>query len=138
MTSKKICRYTNVELLDLIKNGQSNSMVETAEAELEKRKLTEKELKNAESEYLKFREYKEKRKTEPLTRDEWLSFFILPFFTPRPKWRKNDNHSESEYQRFHKYGFEEKARQAAEVQKWGYIFWIVMFILGMVVYSYIT
>lgn len=138
MTDKKIYRYTNVELLHLIKNGQRKSMTNRAQTELEKRKLTEEELKNTELDYIKFKEYQEKRKDESLTKDEWISFFILPFFTPKPRWRKNDHFSESEYQRFEKYGFDKKAKQAAEVQTLGFLFWFVMFIVGMVAYKYFT
>ena len=135
MTDKKIYRYTNIELLDLIKNGQNKMSMESANAELRKRNLTEEELKNAESEYLKYRDYKEKRKDEPLTQDEWISFFFLPFLTPKPSWRK-DHFSESEFQRFEKYGFDKKAKQASEVKMLGFLFWFVILILGLVISRY--
>ena len=137
MSDKKIYRYTNVELLDVIKNGQSESLKEIANAELDKRNLTKKELKNTESEYIKYQEFKEKRKDEPLTREEWISFFFLPFFTPRPKWR-NDHFSQSEYQRFEKYGFDKKAKQASEVKILGFLFWFVIIIVGLVISRYLN
>ena len=137
MSDKKIYRYTNVELLDVIKNGQSESLKEIAKAELDKRNLTRKELKNTESEYIKYQEFKEKRKDEPLTREEWISFFFLPFFTPRPKWR-NDHFSQSEYQRFEKYGFDKKAKQASEVKILGFLFWFVIIIVGLVISRYLN
>tara|TARA_R110002049_G_scaffold186233_1_gene354501 strand:- start:67 stop:483 length:417 start_codon:yes stop_codon:yes gene_type:complete len=137
MSDKKIYRYTNVELLDVIKNGQSESLKEIAKAELDKRNLTKKELKNTESEYIKYQEFKEKRKDEPLTREEWISFFFLPFFTPRPKWR-NDHFSQSEYQRFEKYGFDKKAKQASEVKILGFLFWFVIIIVGLVISRYLN
>ena len=136
MPDKKIYRYTNVELLDLIKNGQNKAMVETAKSELDKRNLAEDELKVAESEYIKYLEFKEKRKDEPLTRDEWISFFFLPFITPKPSWRK-DHFSESEFQRFEKYGFDKKAKQASEVKMLGFLFWFVIIILGLVIARYL-
>ena len=137
MTDKKMYRYTNVELLDMIKNGQNKTLVESAKLELGKRNLTEEELKLAESEYLKYLEFKEKRKDEPLTRDEWISFFFLPFLTPKPSWRK-DHFSESEFHRFEKYGFSKKAKQAAEVKMLGFLFWFVVIILGLVVARYLN
>ena len=137
MTDKKIYRYTNVELLDVIKNGQSKTLVETAKAELEKRNLTEDELKNSESEYLKYLEFKEKRKDEPLSRDEWISLFFIPFLTPKPSWRK-DHFSESEFQRFEKYGFDKKAKQASEVKMLGFLFWFVVIIIGLVIARYLN
>ncbi|MCK0137369.1 hypothetical protein [Arenibacter sp. S6351L] len=137
MSDKKIYRYTNVELLDVIKNGQSESLKEIANAELDKRNLTKKQLKNTESEYIKYQEFKEKRKDEPLTREEWISFFFLPFFTPRPKWR-NDHFSQSEYQRFEKYGFDKKAKQASEVKILGFLFWFVIIIIGLVISKYLN
>lgn len=136
MTEKKIYRYTNVELLDLIKNGQNKTLVETAKSELDKRNLTQEELKIAESEYIKFLEFKEKRKDEPLTREEWISLFFLPFITPNPSWRK-DHFSESEFQRFEKYGFDKKAKQASDVKILGFLFWFVIVILGIVIASYL-
>ena len=129
MTDKKIYRYTVVELLDLIKNGQSKSKVESAKAELEKRNLTEKEIKNAKAEYLKFLKFKEKRKDEPLTREEWFSFFITPL-TPKPSWRK-DHFSESEFQRFETFGFNKKSKQATEARVLGFIFWFILIVVGI-------
>ncbi|MFS4469067.1 hypothetical protein [Maribacter sp. 2210JD10-5] len=121
MTDKKIYRYTNVELLDLIKNEQNRTLVERAKLELEKRNLTQEELKVEELEYLKYSKFKSKRKDESLNRDEWISFFFLPFFTPNPSWRK-DHFTESEFQRFEKYGFDKKAKQASEVKMLGFLF----------------
>ncbi|WP_299550450.1 hypothetical protein [Seonamhaeicola sp.] len=63
------------------------------------------------------------RKTEPLTTEEWLTFFFLPFFTPRPNHRE-DHFSESEIERFKKYGFDKKLKQAYRVKTYGYLFWI--------------
>lgn len=137
MPDKKIYRYTNVELLDVIKNSQNKVLVVNAQAELEKRNLTDEELQNTESEYLKYLEFKQNRKDESLTREEWLSFFILPFLTPKPKWR-NDHFTDSEYQRFEKYGFDKKAKQASEVQILGILFWFVLFIVCFVVAGYLN
>ncbi len=133
MAEKKIYRYTNVELLDVIKNGRNKTSVESAKTELEKRNLTQEELKSTESEYLKYHEFKENRKGEPLTREEWISFFFLPFFTPKPRWR-NDHFSESEYQRFEKYGFDKKTKQASEAKVLGFLFWIVIIVVGLVIF----
>lgn len=137
MADKKIYRYTNVELLDLIKTGQNKTLVETAKSEFDKRNLTEEELKAAESEYIKYLEFKEKRKDKPLTREEWISFFFLPFLTPNPSWRQ-DHFSESEFQRFEKYGFNKKAKQASEAKMLGFLFWLVVIILGLVVSRYLN
>jgi len=137
MLDKKIYRYTNVELLDVIKNSQNKVLVVKAQAELDKRNLTDDELQTTESEYLKYLEFKENRKDESLTREEWLSFFILPFITPRPKWR-NDHFTDSEYQRFEKYGFDKKAKQASEAQTLGIFFWFVLFIVCLLVAGYMN
>ena len=137
MIDKKIYRYTNVELLDLIKNGQNKTLAETAKSELDKRNLTEVQLKVAESEYVKYLEFKEKRKDQSLTREEWISFFFVPFITPNPSWRK-DHFSESEFQRFEKYGFNKKAKQASEAKIFGFLFWFVVIILGIVIARYLN
>ena len=49
----------------------------------------------------------EKRKNASLTQEEWITFFLLPFFTSKPRWRE-DHFSKSELERFEKYGFEKK------------------------------
>ncbi len=134
MTGKKIYRYTNVELLDVIKNGQNKTLLEGAKSELEKRNLSEQELRDAEEEYIKFSEYKEKRKDEPLTREEWMTLFFMPL-VPKPRWRK-DHFSESEYQRFDKYGFDKKAKQASEAQMLGYLFWFVVILFVAIAVRY--
>lgn len=103
---------------------------------MDKRNLSGAELKEVESEYVKYLEFKEKRKNEPLTRDEWISLFFLPFITPRPSWRK-DHFTESEFQRFEKYGFDKKAKQASEAQIFGFLFWFVIIILGLVIDRYL-
>ncbi|WP_396635397.1 hypothetical protein [Maribacter sp. R77961] len=132
MTDKKINRYTNVELLYCIKTEKDGMLVDSAKTELRKRNLSDEELGIAESEYLKYQQYAEKRKDEPLTRDEWFSFFFLPFVTPSPSWREN-HFSASEYERFEKYGFRKKAKQATEVKQLGCLFWAVVIIIGLVV-----
>ena len=135
MVPKKIYRYTNAELLDLIKNGTKPSLVRKAESELNSRNLSLEQKKNLESEYLRFKTFQTKRKNEPLTTEEWLSFFFLPFFTPKPKWRE-DHFSESEMERFEHYGFHKKVEQAKQIKKYGMLFWfittaIIMFLITL-------
>jgi hypothetical protein len=137
MTDKKIYRYTNVELLSLIRTGEVSLLIDSAKAELRKRNLSKDERETAELEYLRYQEYKEKRKDEPLTRDEWFSFFFLPFVTPSPSWRK-DHFSDSEFDRFEKYGFHKKAKQATELKLLGCLFWAVVIIIGLVVSRFLN
>ncbi|MEO9511836.1 MAG: hypothetical protein ABJN84_05315 [Flavobacteriaceae bacterium] len=134
MLDKKIYRYTDVELLDVIRNAKDSLLVKKAESELKKRNLTELQLQNLESEYLKYKDYQEKRKDEPLTREEWLTFFFLPF-SSSPYGRKiSDSVTELEQQRFVKFGFEKKIKEAAEVRTWAYIFWFVlMLVIGVII-----
>lgn len=135
MTNKKIYRHTNVELLDLIKNGVDKTIIKKAKSEFNSRKLTLKQKEKIELDYLKYKDYQNNRKEEPLTKEEWLTFFFLPFFTPRPK-DGNDHFSESEFERYSKYGFEKKAKQAATVKKLGIIFWFAVFIIVFAIYNY--
>lgn len=125
MNEKKL-RYSNVELFDIIKNKTDKKEVKKAESELESRNLTEEQKVKLESEYYKYKKYKENRKSEPLTDEEWLTFFIFPFFTPTPRSRlEKDHYSESEMERFKKYGFEKKAEQAEKVKIYGTFFWLI-------------
>ncbi|MGC6429608.1 MAG: hypothetical protein ACON5F_01045 [Jejuia sp.] len=134
MFDKKLYRYTNVELLDVIKNSKYNNLIEKAEEELQSRKLSQKEMEKIEVDYKQYKAFQESRKNTPLTTEEWLTFFFLPSFTPRPKGR-DDHFSESEIERFKRYGFEKKFYQAQKVKQYGYVFWFVMVvILAFLVY----
>ncbi|WP_299334052.1 hypothetical protein [uncultured Psychroserpens sp.] len=134
MIDKKIYRYSNVELLDVIKNGTDKSVIKKAESEFKSRNLTLEQKAKIESDYLKYKEFQKERKNKPLTREEWLTFFILPFFTPKPTGR-NDHYSESEMERFEKYGFTEKARQANQVKLFGIIFWFVIIVCLILIFN---
>lgn len=133
MTDKKIYRYTNVELLDVIRNGRNQAWVENAKSEFEQRNLTNEDLKIAELEYEKYFKLKEKRKIEPLTKEEWFSFFFLPFFTTKPRWRE-DHFTDSEIERFRKNGFEKKYMQANKLRAFGYIFWFLVSLFAVIIY----
>lgn len=75
-----------------------------------------------ESEEQLIRSNKEKRKNASLTTSEWLTFFFLPFFSPKSSG-EIDDFSESELERFRKYEFENKYRQAIKLKLYGYLFW---------------
>ncbi|MEO1548271.1 MAG: hypothetical protein AAFU74_16125, partial [Bacteroidota bacterium] len=79
MLDKKIYRYTPVELLDTIQNSKDTDLVEQAKAELAKRALSEAELQKLEIEYTQYKNFQAKRKDEPLTREEWLTLFFIPY-----------------------------------------------------------
>ncbi len=132
MIDKEIYRYSNVELVDIIKNGTEKSEINKEESEFESRNLTAEQKSKIESEYLKYKEFQKKRKDEPLTNEEWLTFFLLPFFTPKPRWRE-DHMSESEMERFQKYGFEKKAKQADKVRVFGILFWFLIIMIGVLI-----
>lgn len=136
MIDKKIYRYSNVELFDILKNGTDKTEIENAEKEFNSRNLTKEQKAVIESDYLKYKEYQNKRKDEPLTYEEWLSFFFLPFFTPRPRSRE-DHFSESEMERFEKYGFVKKAEEAKKVKAFGILFWFVIIISSFLIYNYL-
>jgi len=71
----------------------------------------------------------EKRKNEPLTNTEALSFFFIPIgFAKLNRW-KNTDFNESEIERFKKFGFERKIKQASEMRIFGMIFYISIAII---------
>lgn len=80
------------------------------------------------------RRNKEKRKNASLTTSEWLTFFFLPFFTTKVG-SGNDDFSESELERFRKYGFENKYKQAVKLQLYGYLFWTGVIITAVIFFS---
>ncbi|WP_400078284.1 hypothetical protein [Winogradskyella sp. R77965] len=71
----------------------------------------------------------EKRKNAPLSNSEALSFFFIPIgFAKINKW-KNTDFNESEIERFKKFGFERKIKQASEMRILGMIFYISIAII---------
>ena len=76
------------------------------------------------------RENELKRKNASLTHEEWMTFFFLPFFTSKPN-NRNDDFSESELDRFKKYGFDNKVKEATKAKKYGSLFWFVITALAI-------
>ena len=71
----------------------------------------------------------EKRKNAPLSNSEVLSFFFIPIgFAKLNRW-KNTDFNESEIERFKKFGFERKIKQASEMRIFGMIFYISIAII---------
>jgi len=70
-----------------------------------------------------------KRKSQPLTNSEALSFFFIPIGFA--KWRnwENTDFNASEMDRFRKFGFERKIKQAHEMRIYGAIFYISIAII---------
>ncbi|MBL7561213.1 hypothetical protein JAO71_15550 [Olleya sp. YSTF-M6] len=133
MIHKKINRYSNVELFDIIKNGTDKTETEKAESEFNSRNLTKQQKSEIESDYLKYKKFLNERKDKPLTNEEWWSFFILPFFTTKPRWRE-EHFTESEMERFEKYGFEKKYQQAEKIRAYGYLFWFLAIFCAILIF----
>jgi hypothetical protein len=75
------------------------------------------------------KENTEKRKNAPLSNSEALSFFFIPIgFAKINRW-KNTDFNESEIDRFKKFGFERKIKQASEMRIFGMIFYISIAII---------
>ena len=72
----------------------------------------------------------EKRKFEPLTTSEWLSFFFFPF-RKIGTWDigNTDKFNEIEEERFEKYGFERKQKESSLARTYGYISHIMISII---------
>ncbi len=71
----------------------------------------------------------QKRKLMPLSNSESLLFFFLPFrFSGRAKWENND-YNTSEIQRFKKYGFDLKLKQAKQLTVYGRLFYLSLTII---------
>ena len=71
----------------------------------------------------------EKRKNAPLSNSEALSFFFIPIgFTKISRW-KNTDYNASEIERFKKFGFKRKIKQASEMRIFGMLFYISVAII---------
>jgi len=74
-------------------------------------------------------ENSEKRKNARLSNSEALSFFFIPIgFAKINRW-KNTDFNESEIERFKKFGFERKIKQASEMRIFVMIFYISVAII---------
>ncbi len=77
----------------------------------------------------------EKRKTEPLTTKEWLTFFIFPV---NPNWRLNPKSANQiEYERYKKFGFEKKMEQAETARIAGILFYFFIILIAIIINSLI-
>ncbi|TXE18405.1 hypothetical protein ES692_07090 [Psychroserpens burtonensis] len=71
----------------------------------------------------------EKRKNVPLSNSEAASFFFIPIgFAKIDRW-KNTDFNETEIERFKKFGFDRKIKQASEMRKFGMVFYISIAII---------
>jgi len=132
---KKIHRHSNVELLDILKNSSDQSRIVLAQTELEKRDLSQNQKDALEMEYQQFLEYREKRRTESLTTEEFFHFFFFSVFASN-EWT-NNNVAEMESERFEKFGFEKKQKEAAQAQLYGFIFWILIGFILLSIFEYL-
>ncbi len=70
------------------------------------------------------KENTEKRKNQPLSNLEALSFFLFPIGFAKLDKRKSSDFNESELERYKNYGFELKIKQASQMKKYGFIFYV--------------
>jgi hypothetical protein len=77
---------------------------------------------------------KEKRKVTPLTKSERLIFFFYPF-SRDSGFLNTHEFNKKEDERFEKFGFELKIKQASEVRQRGIIFYAVIVFIIIIVSS---
>jgi hypothetical protein len=78
---------------------------------------------------------KEKRKTIPLTKEEWFNFFIFPV---NPNSRLNSKSANQiEYDRYKKFGFEKKMEQAETAQIAGVLFYFFLILIAIIIFQII-
>ncbi|MFD2825887.1 hypothetical protein ACFSYG_05345 [Leeuwenhoekiella polynyae] len=117
--------YKNRELLQIIKTTTSLGERRAAQNELDSRNLDAADLRKLENSYRQVLVNSENRKNKSLSFDEQFLFFVIPFFTSRPRWR-HDHFSESELERFREHGFDLKRKQAQMIRFFGVVFWILI------------
>ena len=137
MVDKKIFRLTNVELYDLMMNGSGRFSFQDLTVEMASRKLTVQQIDNLEDDHYQHKKLQQERSHQLLTTEEYLTLFIFPFFTPKPRWR-NDHLSQSEFERYKMYGFDKKLEQAKSAKRFGILFWFLFFIVVFLMYSFFS
>ncbi|WP_299128442.1 hypothetical protein [uncultured Winogradskyella sp.] len=78
----------------------------------------------------------QKRKTIPLKASESLSFFFLPFAFFGTINKKNNDFNKSEIERFKRYGFDLKLKQARELTIFGRIFYMSLIFIIIYLIKY--
>ncbi len=71
----------------------------------------------------------DKRKNASLTNSEAASFFFIPVGFGKINGHENTDFNKSEIERFKKFGFERKVKQAYEMRVCGMIFYVSIVIL---------
>lgn len=79
---------------------------------------------------------KEKRKNIPLTTEEYLTFFFFPYIEILYKISFTKNFNKSENERFKKYGFETKSKQAKSARTLGFIFYVILLFIFIILANY--
>ncbi|SNR14155.1 hypothetical protein [Tenacibaculum jejuense] len=129
-TNKEIFQHSNIELLDTIKTDRNKVRIDHAKKELARRNLTKEQEYKLNTEYIQYKKNQKQRAETSLTNEEFLTFFILPFFIAK---NKNDQFSESEMDRFKKHGFNKKIKQATIAKTIGFIFWFFILVIVAVI-----
>lgn len=125
LIEKNIDRYTLVELFYVIEYSTDMATKRKAKNELVKRNLSEKELKDAKNDYIKYLTYKEKRKKESLSLEEWFSFFFMPFNMSSRLFTSKD-FNDTEIDRYNQHGFKKKIKESKQARIFGLIFYFVL------------
>lgn len=88
--------------------------------------MTEEELKN-----------KEKRKTTPLTTEEYLTFFFFPYTDTGRFGNFTKSYNQPEDERFTKYGFDTKLKQAKKARELGLLFYAIVVFIVLILVKYL-
>ncbi|WP_075340494.1 hypothetical protein [Tenacibaculum agarivorans] len=72
-----------------------------------------------------------KRKNAPLTYEEWLGFFFVPQQKSNTLF-PSDDFNDTEIERFKKFGFDKKLKQAYRAQFLGTIFYILVILISII------
>ena len=75
-----------------------------------------------------------KRKEASLTTSEWLTFFFIPFDHKGPGLNIN-NFNYKEEERFKKFGYDKKLKEAELARSMGIMFYSIIFILLIFLFS---
>jgi hypothetical protein len=122
---KGIRQLSISELFDLIENSNNSSKVNEAKEEFKRRKLSQEEIDKAKVEYQKYIDYKNKRKEEPLDNAELITLFFFPFFGGSRLYESNSV-ADDETERYRKYGYQKKLKQAIQTRILGIVFYLLI------------
>ncbi|MDO1500625.1 hypothetical protein Q2T40_10830 [Winogradskyella maritima] len=79
---------------------------------------------------------KKERSNASLTKEEWLTFLFSPFYSTNRIGLDTNTFNETEEERFKKFGFHQKYKEAQQARSYGCFLYIFVFLLIVIIINW--